>query len=477
MTFKPLKPSAATSAVMDDGLAFALAPVQPSKSDPETAPAQKGARGMKGFDSKFGQYKNQSWSAHQSSDSASNAFEMGVDRTWSIGSVLGIENEQRFSRFLGLDETINPVAFNPGIGIAGLRFNTGQTKLKAGLELDAGYGLGSFSINARFDAQAHLDRNGLSFAATRFAPSLAFERPYAYLNLDAVGEFELSPSLTFWHDVVVSSGETGNLLNGLETDVSVRRPLVDLDTRSDADADPSALFRIGALTARATVPRIANASVLEQLPPSLHHDSEWSQAFGEGVGYGISGSTTLVDLELSMGQVASYFGLPTTFEGSIWDEALELSGTLIDATVGIEAGLNYASSVAYKPNVYAVVEGSAEKYDVFSGDRLTRHQFADVDGDGRLSVTVAADPIIAANAFVSIDADVNAEAELLSARVNVERWGINQSWDVGPLWQGGPWSIASNTVELVDVSQSFYLSELAPALQRQLSTSFELPLV
>ena len=114
---------------------------------------------------------------------------------------------------------------------------------------------------------------------------------------------------------------------------------------------------------------------------------------------------------------------------------------------------------------------------MFSGDRLTRHQFADVDGDCRLSVTVAADPIIAANAFVSIDADVNAEAELLSAHVNVERWGINQSWDVGPLWQGGPRSIASNTVELVDVSQSFYLSELAPALQRQLSTSFELPLV
>ena len=58
---------------------------------------------------------------------------------------------------------------------------------------------------------------------------------------------------------------------------------------------------------------------------------------------------------------------------------------------------------------------------MFSGGRLTGYQLADANGDWCLSVTMVSDSIIAVNTFVSIDVDVNAEAELLSLRMNVER--------------------------------------------------------
>ena len=161
----------------------------------------------------------------------------------------------------------------------------------------------------------------------------------------------------------------------------------------------------------------------------------------------------------------------------MWGGALRASGTLLDATVGIEAGIDYDANVALKPNVYAIVEGSTSKHDIFADDLLSNSQFRDANNDGKISVTVEADPIIAASASASINTDVNAEAELLSASVRVNKWGIKKNWNVGPLWEGGPWSIASNEIELVDISKTVALSDVAPGLQSQLSTSFELPVI
>ena len=73
-----------------------------------------------------------------------------------------------------------------------MRFKTGNNKLKAGLDLQAGYGLGSFSIEGSLNAEVSLDADGLSFNATTFDPSINLELPYAYLNLDAVGQVKLN---------------------------------------------------------------------------------------------------------------------------------------------------------------------------------------------------------------------------------------------------------------------------------------------
>ena len=405
------------------------------------------------------------------------SFNIGIDRSWNVGSFLGVANEKSYSKFLGLDKTLSNVNFNPSAGVAGLKFKTGHNKLKAGLDLQAGYGLGSFSIQGSLNAEASLDADGLSFSATTFAPSINLELPYAYLNLDAVGQVKLDPSLKLWYDVWLASGQTGNLLSSLKTDVNVQRSLVDLDTRDLTGSNYSKSFNIGALSATARLPRISDASALASVPSSIQADLDWRQGFGDGVAYGVSGSSNLVDLEMSLGQVASYFGIPMTFNKSVWGGALRASGTLLDASVGIEAGIDYDANVALKPNVYAIVEGSTRKHDIFADDLLSNNQFRDANNDGKISVTIEADPIIAASASASINTDVNAEAELLSASVRVNKWGIKKNWNVGPLWEGGPWSIASNEIELVDISKTVALSDIAPGLQSQLSTSFELPVI
>ena len=386
-------------------------------------------------------------------------------------------NEKSYSKFLGLDKNLSNVNFNPSAGVAGLKFKTGHNKLKAGLDLQAGYGLGSFSVEGSLNAEVNLDADGLSFSATTFDPSINLELPYAYLNLDAVGKVKLDPSLKLWYDVWLASGQTGNLLSSLKTNVNVKRSLVDLDTRDITGSNYSKNFNIGALSATARLPRISDASVLASVPGSIRGDLDWRRGFGDGVAYGVSGSSNLIDLDMSLGQVASYFGIPLTFNKSVWGGALRASGTLLDATVGIEAGIDYDANVALKPNVYAIVEGSTRKHDIFADDLLSNSQFRDANNDGKISVTIEADPIIAASASASINTDVNAAAELLSASVRVNKWGINKSWNVGPLWEGGPWSIASNEIELVDISKTVALSDIAPGLQSQLSTSFELPVI
>ena len=178
--------------------------------------------------------------------------------------------------------------------------------------------------------------------------------------------------------------------------------------------------------------------------------------------------------------MASYFGLPLSISKSIWGGDLSITGTLADASIGIDAELNYGAKVAVKPNVYAKVEGlrPLKKYDILGGETsIDYRSFRDMDNDGNISVTIEADPIIAANASVSIEGGVTAGAELLSARARVSKWGINETWNVGPLWEGGPWDLYSNEVSLIDLTRSYALSDLAPNLQDQLSVTLDLPTV
>ena len=146
--------------------------------------------------------------------------------------------------------------------------------------------------------------------------------------------------------------------------MNVKRSLVDLNTRDITGSDYSKNFNIGALSATSRLPRISDAYVLASVPVSIRGDQDWRQGFGDGVAYGVSGSSNLVDVDMSLGQVASYFGIPLTYNKSAWGGALRASCSLIDATLGIEAGIDYDASVALKPNVYAIVEGGARRHDI-----------------------------------------------------------------------------------------------------------------
>ena len=132
-----------------------------------------------------------------------------------------------------------------------------------------------------------------------------------------------------------------------------------------------------------------------------------------------------------------------------------------------------------KPNVFATVEGSNpnRKYDILGGvSTIDTNNFSDTNNDGNISVTIEADPIIAANASVSVEGSVDAGAEVLSARARLNKWGYNKTWNVGPLWQGGPWDPYSNERSLINMTKSYSLSDLAPNVQDQLSMTIDLPI-
>ena len=408
----------------------------------------------------------------------SQTFDLGINKEWKVGDFLGVDNERNYSEFFGMDKTIGNVNLNRDIVVAGVKFKTGNTRMKSGLQLDAGYGLGSLTLQGGLSATATLDKNGLSFAGTSSDPTLDLELPYAYLNLDAVGKFKFSPSLKLWYDVLFSSGETQNILGFLNTDVDISNPLIDLDTRDITGNNYTRSFRIGAFSAEASIPRFGNVSELNYIPPAILNSSGWSDGFGDGVAYGIQGSQKLLDLDLSLGQVASYFGLPLSINKSIWGGDLSVTGTLADATIGIDADLNYAAKVAVKPNVYAKVEGlnPNKKYDILGTESsINPGQFRDINNDGKISVTIEADPIISANASVSIEGNLNAAAEVLSASATLNKWGKNKNWNVGPLWDWGPQTLYSDTESLVDLTKSYALSDLAPNLQDRLSVTLDLP--
>ena len=352
--------------------------------------------------------------------------------------------------------------------------------MKAGLQLDAGYGLGSVALQGGLRATASLDENGITFEGTSSDPTLDLELPYAYMNLDAVGKFKFSPSLKLWYDLWFTDGQTGNLLSFLNTDVDVRRSIIDMDTRDVTGNNYSKSFNLGAFSATATLPRFGRVSELNSVPRAIRNSRGWARGFGDGVAYGVQGSQKLLDLNLSLGQVASYFGLPLSISKSIWGGDLRVTGTLADASIGIDAELDYAAKVAVKPNVYATIEGSNpnRKYDILGdSDSIDPSRFRDTNNDGRISVTIEADPIISANASVSIEGGLNASAEVLSASARLRKWGYRKTWNVGPLWDWGPRTLYSDTVDLIDMTKTYTLSDLDPNLQDSLSVTLNLPIV
>jgi len=449
-------------------------PPKPGKTDRIRVTATDGNQESQPFFTNWGTLSSQKGNL----GALSQTFDLGINKEWKVGDFLGVDNERSYSEFFGMDKTIGNVNLNRDIVVAGVKFKTGNTRMKSGLQLDAGYGLGSLTLQGGLSATATLDKNGLSFAGTSSDPTLDLELPYAYLNLDAVGKFKFSPSLKLWYDVLFSSGETQNILGFLNTDVDISNPLIDLDTRDITGNNYTRSFRIGAFSAEASIPRFGNVSELNYIPPAILNSSGWSDGFGDGVAYGIQGSQKLLDLDLSLGQVASYFGLPLSINKSIWGGDLSVTGTLADATIGIDADLNYAAKVAVKPNVYAKVEGlnPNKKYDILGTESsINPGQFRDINNDGKISVTIEADPIISANASVSIEGNLNAAAEVLSASATLNKWGKNKNWNVGPLWDWGPQTLYSDTESLVDLTKSYALSDLAPNLQDRLSVTLDLP--
>jgi Ca2+-binding RTX toxin-like protein len=126
--------------------------------------------------------------------------------SWGFGNLLGIPNEKTYSKFFGLDLNNSPKSFSipvPGIdlgvvganadvslGIAGSKNESSNYKLKAGLQIDAGYNFGgvNFAFPMFTDIQYGINNDRLNFQVNnnRKFPSLDWIDPRVFFKVSGL---------------------------------------------------------------------------------------------------------------------------------------------------------------------------------------------------------------------------------------------------------------------------------------------------
>ena len=127
-----------------------------------------------------------------------------------------------------------------------------------------------------------------------------------------------------------------------------------------------------------------------------------------------------------------------------------------------------------KPNVYATVEGSSERYDAISGFNIASNQFRDVNGDGFVDVDIKVDPILGYNISASVGGGLDSSFEALGFDLSVPIWGVDDV-EVGPLV--GPFELNLGRVQktLFEDSGVVLLSDVFDDILGVTSTKVQIP--
>ena len=154
--------------------------------------------------------------------------------------------------------------------------------------------------------------------------------------------------------------------------------------------------------------------------------------------------------------------------GADWDFLLA------DAILGINADLNWNITASMKPNVYATVEGSSERYDAISGFNIASNQFRDVNGDGFVDVDIKVDPILGYNISASVGGGLDSSFEALGFDLSIPIWGVDDV-EVGPLV--GPFELNLGRVQknLFEDSGVVLLSDVFDDILGVTSTKVQIP--
>lgn len=430
------------------------------------------------------------WSTQPSVTSFSKDITLGLNKTFSLGDLLGVPNEKKFSVFLGPDVNLSNKVSDNFLGTkdsfnAGIKASTGGSdKIKVGLDVNGGYSLGSLTVAG--GAQGRLDYNsstGLKLSGGIINPRLDLSLPYAYLNMDAIAQVALNPKLSAYYNnlpwpfnLAVKGSDSFDVpLPSLN--INSKTQLVNLDTRTMGYAQTLNLGNLFATSIN--LPSFTLPTPLSSIPSSIASQSTWNQGVGTGVAYGISGTQNLMSFSLSASQIAGYLGLPLGFDFNLFNGMLSGSASLVDAKIGANSDLSYSTSVAIKPNVYMTVEGSTTKWEVKDGLAIASSLIKDLNGDKKISVTVQADPIIGANASVKVKSSLTASVDSFTAKATADIGvlGIHQDVSIGPLTKSGPINLGTlGDISLFDQTFTKKLSDFAPDWQKQLVYAFDIPL-
>lgn len=144
----------------------------------------------------------------------SQRFGESFGKNWNLGSLLGIDNEKKYSRFFGIDTSFRPFidASSPkidlfgavsgqasgSIGIANSRDKSKPATLKAGVQVDAGYSLGGVNWNLPLFVDTKLqinNSNRLQLTLDYDKRGAFFDYNAPYLYLDVTGKLQSNAAL------------------------------------------------------------------------------------------------------------------------------------------------------------------------------------------------------------------------------------------------------------------------------------------
>jgi len=418
------------------------------------------------------------------------SFSLGVNKSWSMGDILGISNQEDYSFFIGPDQSFRWGGDSDntdfGIGSFAYSYGTNENIFRAGLQVDSGFGLGSLELKGGVNSRLNYSPDfGITLSASPASASLELTYPYAYLNVAPEARIKFTPYIYASGSLFGVSGSTGNILDWINIDKTFDdwEPLVDLDTRDITGSAYSQAFSWGPFTTTARIPRFSESGNLDQIPSAFLSDRLWgTDSSGTGVAYGISGSASLFEFSASLGQlITDLFGIPLTasFNGGIGPIQASGSFTVADATIDASTDLDYEINAAYKDNFYVQVEGAGDLMSVWNpSNDLTLGNFDDLDDDGFIQVKIHSDPIIGVQAKVSLDSSLAASYSFLEASGSI---GIPRIDTVplgfGPIFDDS-FSLGDiGNIELFDEVKMWRLSDLAPDIQSQLAIEISVPIV
>lgn len=421
------------------------------------------------------------WTVPRVSLPSERRFNMSIDRTFQLGDYLGIPNSKEFRLFIGPDINFTNQSFNPNVkilgGEVGIRASTGDIELKAGLDLNAGYDLGSLSLRGGAQASVGYEpTQGLSFSGAAVSPQIDITIPNAFLKLDAVAKAKFNPRLSGYYSNIPIAGSNTQSISLPSLNINKKTNLIDINTQSLTGSSLTRTFNFGGFESSLKLPNFSIPGELNSLPRAFRDESKWRSGFGDWNAYGYSGSSTLLDFNLSLAPIATYLGLPISFNQSILGGAASIEAKLIDLGLSAKSTFSYAANVAIKPNAYIEVEGSTRRYELKNGLTIKPSDFSDLNNDNKIKVTLKVDPIIGINAFAGIESNVDGFFKALEASAKVDTTFLKQKISAGPLLNE-TFSLGSlGTETLFDKTSVFALSEIFPRLQSSLVKSFDIPI-
>ena len=417
------------------------------------------------------------------------SFSLGANKSWSLGDILGIDNQEDYSFFIGPDESFRWDGDSGGIdifiGSLAYSYGTNENIFRAGLQVDSGFGLGSLELKGGINSRLNYSPDfGITLSASPASATLDLTYPYAYLNVSPEARIKFTPYINASGSLFGVSGSTGNMLDWINIDRTFDdwQPLVDLDTRELTGSAYSKAFSWGPFTTTARIPSFSESGVLDQVPSAFLSDRLWgTDSSGAGVAYGISGNASLFEFSASLGQlITDLFGIPLTASigGSFGPIQASGSFTVADATIDASTDLDYEINAAYKDNFLVQVEGAGDLMRVWNpSNNLTLGNFDDLDNDGSIQVKIHSDPIIGVQAKVSLDSNLAASYKFLEASgsVGISRIG---SFDLGfgPILEDSFRLGNIGNIELFDEVKMWRLSDLAPDIQSQLAVEMSIPI-